>query len=56
MIAVALEANQLYVEYLDELKDRDPAFETSITVKVDNQNIRFNDDDGFAKWLAENMQ
>lgn len=56
MVAVALEANQLYIEYLDGLKYLTTDQNSSVTVKVDEKTIRFKNVEGLADWLSESMQ
>ena len=51
-LAVALEANQRYIEYIDWLKDNISAG-TSVTVLVDEQAVKFDDTNALAEWLAE---
>lgn len=54
-IAIALEANQAYIDYLDFLKDNLDVDE-SVTIEVDGTRIKFKNDDDFANWLAERME
>jgi hypothetical protein len=53
VLAVAIEANQQYYEYLDELID---GVETcaSVTVQVDGRTIRFPDIESVAQWITSN--
>lgn len=53
-IAIAIEAEQAYIDYLDLLKDN-ISFDTSVTIEVDGTRIKFKNDDDFSKWLVEQM-
>ena len=53
-LAMAAEAQQRYVEYLDEVQKHVKA-DSSVTVSTEGTNIRFADVDGMADWLAENL-
>ena len=53
-IAVAIEAEQAYIDYLDWLKDN-LSVDTSVTIEVDGTRIKFKNDDDFADWLSERM-
>lgn len=55
-IAVAVESNQIYLEYLDSLLDADIIFDTSVTVKVDGVTIKFNSVEEMAAWITSNKQ
>lgn len=52
-LAVAAEANQLLVEYIDWLKDDLPTLDGPIVVDVGGTQIRFKNDEDFASWLSE---
>jgi len=50
-VAIALEANQRALDYMDELAEREePA--RPVVVKVDGTKVRFADSDGLANWIA----
>ena len=55
MLAVGIEINQRYTEYLDALLDGDLSQPEGVTVEVDGQKIHFRTTDDFANWLAESM-
>lgn len=55
LLALAVEANQRYIEYLEEVQAM-PRFDPSVTVKVDGSTIRFENDQQFAEWLAGRME
>lgn len=55
-LAMVVEANQKYVDYLDDLftaKLEVPA--ECVTVQVNGTTIKFENADKFADWLAENI-
>lgn len=52
-IAVAVEANQAYIDYLDWLKDNIQPIDLSVTVEVNKTQIKFKNVDDFSNWLAE---
>lgn len=52
-IAIAIEARQAYIDYLDLLKDNAPPEDYGVTIEVDGTRIRFEDDDSFENWLAD---
>ncbi len=54
-IAIALEANQAYIDYLDWLKDN-TTFDESVTIEVGGTRIKFKNDDDFSNWLVEHME
>ena len=54
-IAVVLEANQRYIDYLDWLKDNIPPQDGSVTIEVDGTRIKFQNAEIFASWLAERL-
>ena len=54
-VAVALEANQSYIDYLDWLKDNMPPIDESVTIRVKETLIKFQNVEGFADWLAERI-
>ena len=54
-IAMAVEANQLYYEYLDWLKDYEWELDGSITVEVNGTRVKFENTDTFSSWLAEQV-
>jgi hypothetical protein len=53
MLAVGIDINQHYTEYLDRLLDGDLVIDNGVTVDVDGQRIRFGNTDDFSAWLAE---
>lgn len=55
MLAVGIEINQRYTEYLDELLDGELSQPEGVTVAVDGKTIHFPTSEAFANWLAENM-
>lgn len=55
VIAIAVEMNQLYLEYLDELADLDLPLVNGVTVDLDGQAVRFRDIQSFSAWLAEHI-
>ena len=55
-VAVAIEANQAYIDYLDWLKDNMPALDGSVTIEVDGTRITFKNEDDFTNWLVEQMR
>jgi hypothetical protein len=54
-IAVALETNQAYIEYLDWLKDNIPPIDSSVIIDVKGTRIKFSNSDCFSDWLAERL-
>lgn len=54
-IAIAIEANQSYIDYLEFLGDNLPKIGLSVTVEIDGTRIRFKNDEDFANWLSEKM-
>lgn len=55
VLAVGIEINQRYTEYLDALLDSDLSQPEGVTVVVDGQKIHFRTDEDFQNWLAESM-
>jgi hypothetical protein len=55
VLAVGIEINQRYSEYLEQLETADLHIQTGITVTVDGKTIRFQNDNDFSEWLAENI-
>lgn len=53
ILAVGIEINQLYSEYLEELETADLHIQTGVTAEVDGRVIRFKDNADFSAWLAE---
>ena len=53
-LAIAHEAGQAYIEYLDWLKDN-ITFDQSVTIEVNEARIKFKNDIDFSNWLAEQM-
>ena len=54
-LAMAIEANQRLLEYLDELKDAELT-SSGVTVMVDGESVHFQNEEDFSDWLSENMQ
>jgi hypothetical protein len=54
-VAVAIEANQAYIDYLEWLKDNLPTGDETVMIEVDGTRIVFKNEDDFANWLAEQM-
>jgi hypothetical protein len=54
-IAVAIEANQAYIEYLDFVKDNMPPADGTVTIEVDGTRVTFKNEDDFTDWLEEQM-
>lgn len=52
-LALAVEANQLFKEYLEALEDSDLRIDPSVTIKVKGTTIRFDGRNDFADWLTE---
>lgn len=50
-LAVAIESNQLFIEYLDELLDN-VSVDTSVTVQVDGQKIKFCSIEDVSEWIV----
>jgi cell division ATPase FtsA len=55
-LALSVECNQLYLEYLDGLLDNINDIDISVTVQVDGKTIKFQNADAMAAWMAEVMQ
>lgn len=55
VLAVGIEINQRYTEYLNALLDSDLSQPEGVTVVVDGQKIHFRTDEDFQNWLAESM-
>lgn len=55
VLAVGIEINQRYTEYLDSLLDGDLSQPDGVTVEVDGKTIHFPTSEAFQNWLAENM-
>lgn len=57
-LAMTIEANQRFIEYLEEVK-QDVAFrahDTSVTVRIDDEaTVKFGNDQSFADWLSGRM-
>lgn len=53
-LAVVVEANQQYVDYLDELLDGRQAVCTAVTVKVNGTTIKFKNAEDMAAWITSN--
>jgi hypothetical protein len=55
-LALAVECNQRYLEYLDGLLDNINSIDFSVTVQTDGKRIKFKNIDAMAEWMAEVMQ
>jgi hypothetical protein len=55
VLAVGVDINQRYTEYLDELLDCDLSEPEGVTVNVDGKKIHFPSAENFSAWLAESM-
>lgn len=53
VLAVAVEINQLYLEYLEEVETGPIPVHKGVYVEVDGQVIHFKDSEDFARWCAE---
>ena len=56
LLAMAVEINQRFIEYLEEVKKHISFCDEGVTVDVDGQRIHFQNRDDFASWLAESLQ
>jgi predicted RNA-binding protein Jag len=54
-LAIAVECNQRYIEYLDDLLDTIHV-NSNVTVYVDGKKIKFQNADSMAAWIAEVMK
>lgn len=54
-IAIAVEANQEYIDYLDHLKDT-LSVDESVIIQVNGTRIKFKNDDDLANWIVEQMR
>jgi hypothetical protein len=55
VLAVGIEINQRYTEYLDAILDSDLSQPEGVTVNIDGQKIYFPSQQAFADWIAEDM-
>lgn len=53
-IAIVLEMNQRYKEYLDDLEIADLRTDTNVVVKVDDETIKFSSIEDVAAWITAN--
>ena len=53
VLAVGVEINQKYIEYLEWLEEQDLSDTNGVTVVVDCKTVRFLDMDSFSRWVAE---
>lgn len=57
ILAIGIEINQRYVDYLDELEDAlingHIRIESGVTVALDGRTIKFKDTHDFSNWLSE---
>ena len=51
-VAIAREIEQRWYEYLDELLSKDIKIDTSVTVRVDGQTIKFSSIEDVAQWIT----
>lgn len=57
LIAIGIEINQRYYEYLDGLLEEDLAVkDNGVTIVVEGKKVHFQNVDSFSEWLAENMK
>ena len=54
-LALVMEANQRYTEYLEWLETMPLVVNTNLTLEVDGQRVRFQTIDNMASWLSENL-
>lgn len=55
VLAVAVEINQKYLEYLEELENAVLPVHSGIDVELDGQIVHFRSFDAFSNWLAEQL-
>lgn len=55
VLAVGIEINQRYSEYLEQLETSDLHIQNGITVTVGGKKIHFKNDNDFSAWLTENV-
>lgn len=55
VLAVGMEINQRYIEYLDDILDSDLSFQNGVDVEVNETIIHFDSMDEFSVWAAENQ-
>lgn len=51
--AIAIEAYQRYVEYLDEVKDTPMVWDTGVTIRICGKTFRFPNEQAMADFLME---
>jgi len=51
-IAIAAEATQRYVEYLDDLLDADLTVDESVIVEVEGKKIKFKSAEAMSAWIT----
>jgi len=51
-LAIAVEMNQLYCDYLDSLLDSDLSVDIAVTVKVDGKCVKFRNIGDVSSWLT----
>lgn len=56
VLAVGIEMNQRFIEYLDELEISPLHIQNGVDVDVDGKIIRFKNMDDFSEWVLEEMQ
>lgn len=54
-VALAVELNQQYAEYLDELVNTAKPYHAEVVIKTGEEKIKFQNVDRFANWLAEHI-
>lgn len=54
-MALVMEANQRYTEYLEWLETMPLVVNTNLTLEVDGKRVRFQTIDNMASWLSENI-
>lgn len=55
VLAVGIEINQRYSEYLESLETADFKIQTGVTVNVEGKTVHFKTSDDFSNWLAEHL-
>lgn len=55
VLAVGIEINQLYSEYLEKLETADFNIQTGVTVEIDGKTVHFKNDADFSEWLVGHL-
>lgn len=55
VLAVAVEINQRYLEYLEELESMPSLVHVGVDVEINGQIIHFDSLDDFSSWVAESL-